>query len=87
MTEPTLVTQSQSSDGAVSTRKILRVSTILITKQTQTPSTASLYEENSRLTAELRAAREKIRNLELQVEGMKANAQKAAQAAQAVLES
>ncbi|PFH48644.1 hypothetical protein AMATHDRAFT_64943 [Amanita thiersii Skay4041] len=39
-----------------------------------------LKEENVRLTNELRDAREKIRNLELQVEGMKANARKAAQA-------
>lgn len=37
----------------------------------------ALQDENDRLTAELREARAQIRNLELQVEGMKANAQKA----------
>lgn len=41
---------------------------------------AALQEENSKLTADLREAREKIRNLELQVESMKANARKAAEA-------
>ncbi|KAF8994973.1 microtubule binding protein [Cyathus striatus] len=39
-----------------------------------------LKEENARLTGELRDAREKIRNLELQVEAVRANARKAAQA-------
>ncbi|KAF9038660.1 microtubule binding protein [Panaeolus papilionaceus] len=39
-----------------------------------------LSRENSRLEAELRDAREKIRNLELQVESLRANARKAAQA-------
>lgn len=37
----------------------------------------ALQDENDRLTAELREARAQIRNLELQVEGLKANAQKA----------
>lgn len=37
----------------------------------------ALHDENDRLTAELREARAQIRNLELQVEGLKANAQKA----------
>ncbi|EPQ56212.1 DUF1900-domain-containing protein [Gloeophyllum trabeum ATCC 11539] len=41
---------------------------------------ALLQEENARLTLELRDAREKIRNLELQVESIRANARKAAQA-------
>ncbi|EAU90771.1 microtubule binding protein [Coprinopsis cinerea okayama7 len=41
---------------------------------------AALREENARLTTELREAREKIRNLELQVETIRANARKAAQA-------
>lgn len=36
-------------------------------------------EEVNRLNGELREARQKIRNLELQVEGLKANARKAAQ--------
>jgi coronin-1B/1C/6 len=39
-----------------------------------------LEAEVDRLNGELRAAREKIRNMELQVEGLKANARKAAQA-------
>ena len=39
---------------------------------------AALKEENARLTAELREARERIRNLELQVETVRANARKAA---------
>jgi coronin-1B/1C/6 len=38
-----------------------------------------LEAENARLESELREAREKIRNLELQVETIHANAQKAAQ--------
>ncbi|CAL1713917.1 unnamed protein product [Somion occarium] len=41
-------------------------------------ATGALKEENTRLTAELREAREKIRNLELQLETFKANARKAA---------
>ncbi|KAI0676181.1 microtubule binding protein [Trametes maxima] len=41
-------------------------------------ASAALKEENARLTAELRDAREKIRNLELQVEAVRANARKAA---------
>ncbi|KAF9528993.1 hypothetical protein CPB83DRAFT_853586 [Crepidotus variabilis] len=41
---------------------------------------SELETENARLTAELREAREKIRNLELQVEAVRANARKAAEA-------
>ncbi|KAJ7097243.1 microtubule binding protein [Mycena belliarum] len=41
---------------------------------------ARLEENNAALTAELRDAREKIRNLELQVESMRANARRAAEA-------
>jgi coronin-1B/1C/6 len=44
---------------------------------------SELEEENTQLTGELRDAREMIRNLELQVEAMKANAKKA----QALLDS
>ncbi|KAF8075319.1 microtubule binding protein [Lyophyllum atratum] len=49
--------------------------------QTTDAATASsaLKEENTRLTAELREAREKIRYLEVQVESIRANARKAAQ--------
>ncbi|TDL26513.1 microtubule binding protein [Rickenella mellea] len=43
-------------------------------------SSTDLEDENARLTAELREARALIRNLELQVEGLKANAQRAARA-------
>ena len=39
-----------------------------------------LEAENARLESELREAREKIRNLELQVEAIRANARRAAQA-------
>ncbi|KAF9442356.1 microtubule binding protein, partial [Macrolepiota fuliginosa MF-IS2] len=41
---------------------------------------SALKDENARLTSDLRDAREKIRNLELQVEALRANARKAAQA-------
>jgi coronin-1B/1C/6 len=43
-------------------------------------NSAALREENAQLTAELREAREKIRNLELQVEGYKANTRRAVEA-------
>lgn len=43
-------------------------------------ATSALTEENSKLANELREARAQIRNLELQVEAMKANAQRAAKA-------
>lgn len=39
---------------------------------------AALKDENARLNSELREARAQIRNLELQVESIKANARKAA---------
>jgi len=42
--------------------------------------TSAVHEENAKLTAELREARALIRNLELQVESLKANAQRAAKA-------
>jgi len=45
-----------------------------------TDDSAAMREENARLAAELREAREKIRNLELQVEGIKANTRKAVEA-------
>ncbi|KAG5636791.1 hypothetical protein H0H81_006844 [Sphagnurus paluster] len=41
-------------------------------------SSSALKEENMRLNADLRDAREKIRNLEVQVESLRANARKAA---------
>ncbi|KAF6753380.1 microtubule binding protein [Ephemerocybe angulata] len=42
-------------------------------------SDSGLRDDNAKLAAELREAREKIRNLELQVESLRANARKAAQ--------
>ncbi|TFK48507.1 microtubule binding protein [Heliocybe sulcata] len=48
--------------------------------QSQSADTGALEDENARLESELREAREKIRNLELQVESIRANARKAAQA-------
>ena len=39
-----------------------------------------LEAENARMESDLREAREKIRNLELQVEALRANARKATQA-------
>lgn len=44
----------------------------------QDSGSGALKEENTRLTSELRDAREKIRNLELQVETYRVNAAKAA---------
>ena len=44
---------------------------------------SALREDNAKLAAELREAREKIRNLELQVETLRTNARKA----QALLDS
>ena len=44
----------------------------------QDDQVAQLKQENAQLHSELRGAREKIRNLELQVESIKANARKAA---------
>ena len=44
----------------------------------QDDQVAQLKQENAQLHSELREAREKIRNLELQVESIKANARKAA---------
>lgn len=44
----------------------------------QDSAVSALKEENTRLNSELREARAQIRNLELQVESIKANARKAA---------
>ena len=41
-------------------------------------TSAALQEDNERLNAELREAREQIRNLELKVETLRANARKVA---------
>ncbi|KAG1738554.1 hypothetical protein EDB19DRAFT_1895674 [Suillus lakei] len=58
-------------------------SPVILTPPTQVDDDGKptvLETEVDRLNNELRAAREKIRNMELQVEGLKANARKAAQA-------
>ena len=55
------------------------ISTILLIPMCFYLQSGILKDENTRLTTELREAREKIRNLEIQVESMKANARKAAQ--------
>ncbi|KAK1218858.1 Coronin-like protein crn1 [Marasmius sp. AFHP31] len=49
-------------------------------QQSDDSQTQALRQENARLQADLREARELIRNLELQIESQKANARKAAQA-------
>jgi len=51
-----------------------------VRSQTNDSKQADLEEENARLQSDLREAREKIRNLELQVETIRANARKAAEA-------
>ncbi|KAG2738610.1 hypothetical protein P692DRAFT_20841830, partial [Suillus brevipes Sb2] len=54
---------------------------ILTPTQVDGEGKATVFEaEVDRLNGELRVVREKIRNMELQVEGLKANAKKAAQA-------
>ncbi|KAG5641190.1 hypothetical protein DXG03_005790 [Asterophora parasitica] len=50
-----------------------------ITRSQSTDVDNALKEENARLTSELRDAREKIRNLEVQVESIRANVRKATQ--------
>lgn len=54
------------------------VADVCVCVRGQDAPVAALREENARLTGELRDAREKIRNLELQVEAVRANARKAA---------
>jgi coronin-1B/1C/6 len=46
--------------------------------QDRKAASIALQEDNERLNADLREAREQIRNLELQVESLKANARRAA---------
>lgn len=56
-------------------------SPVILTPPSQNDAKSTVLEaEVERLNSELREAREKIRNMELQVEGLKANAKKAAQA-------
>ncbi|KNZ74954.1 Coronin-like protein crn1 [Termitomyces sp. J132] len=62
-------------------------SPVVESKRAQPTSTDSaLKEENARLTSELREAREKIRNLELLVESIRANSRKAAEMLQTSLQ-
>ncbi|KAI0071195.1 microtubule binding protein [Panus rudis PR-1116 ss-1] len=67
--------QPQRAPSPVSTPVASRQSSDDNTNQSQL---TSLQAENARLNAELRESREKIRNLELQLESVKANARKAA---------
>ncbi len=85
---PSLATRSQSNDTASATRAIAEreekedkdaYGSGRGAEETNA-RVSDLQDENSKLTGELRDAREKIRNLELQVEGLRANARKVAQA-------
>lgn len=82
---PSLATRSQSNDQMSGTRPISEgeekeeFDAIGSIRGESSPSIAELQEENDKLTDDLRDAREKIRNLELQVEQMRANARKVAQ--------
>ena len=58
---------------------ILNKETLWI-QDSKAAAAAALHQDNERLNAELREARAQIRNLELQVESLKANARKAAAA-------
>ncbi|KAJ3515716.1 hypothetical protein NLJ89_g1588 [Agrocybe chaxingu] len=72
--EPLLSRKSEPTPAPVESRAPTRSHTVDSSRE------AELEAENARLEAELREAREKIRNLELQVETVRANARKAAQA-------
>ncbi|KAJ8583702.1 microtubule binding protein [Rhizopogon salebrosus TDB-379] len=84
-----VVSRSESAPGPVAPAPPRPTTPISESPVILTPPQASsgddvkptvLEAEVDRLNSELRAAREKIRNMELQVEGLKANARKAAQA-------
>ncbi|KAG5353575.1 hypothetical protein C0989_005092 [Termitomyces sp. Mn162] len=77
--ESTPITQASSQPTPASP--------VVESKRAQPTSTDSaLKEENARLTSELREAREKIRNLELLVESIRANSRKAAEMLQTSLQ-
>jgi len=77
--EPSPVTPAQKS-WAPSPSPAIPESKTPVRSNTSDSKHGDLEDENARLTSELREAREKIRNLELQVEAMRANARKAAEA-------
>jgi coronin-1B/1C/6 len=56
------------------------MATPALAQSASTGENSAAEQENTQLKAELREAREKIRNLELQVESMKANMRKATEA-------
>ncbi|KAG6808491.1 hypothetical protein H0H92_003976 [Tricholoma furcatifolium] len=76
--EPTLVAQENFTPSPVVESAQPQAASV-------DPSVAALKEENARLTGELRDAREKIRNLEVQVESIRANTRKAAEMLQGAL--
>lgn len=82
---PSLATRSQSNDQPSGTRPTAEREEMEdfdaagSLKGESSTLIVDLQDENAKLTGELRDAREKIRNLELQVEGMRANARKVAQ--------
>lgn len=85
VTSPISISRSQSlASPAPAPTPISRTQSIAEPIPAPTPTSSSsgevaaLKKENDRLTSELRESREKIRNLELQVETIRANAKKAA---------
>ncbi|GBE89403.1 Coronin-like protein [Sparassis crispa] len=71
---PVVIKSDPSPISPAELRMLVRSQTI----PEDEPSVSMLKDENARLNAELREARAQIRNLELQVESIKANARKAA---------
>ena len=68
------------SDGKVSAPHLAYEEVNVVDVNSLFRQVQQLQEENGRLNADLRDARAQIRHLELQVEGMRANAQRAAKA-------
>jgi len=71
------VPQREDSASLTASPTSLRASSVLNTPKSTATNDLVVQEENSRLGQELRDARAQIRNLELQVEALKANAQRA----------
>ncbi|KAI0339757.1 microtubule binding protein [Trametopsis cervina] len=81
VSSPKVVTPSQSVSSPVESKPLSRSFSSGFESDFSPPASDenhALKEENARLTGDLREAREKIRNLELQVETFRANARKAA---------
>ena len=72
--------RSQSYDAKVSLTIVLLCPLPWLISKFSSLKQPDLEAENARLESELFEAKEKIRNLELQVEAIRANARKAAQA-------